>query len=143
MTGPASALLYGPNWRTIAYVRDVQVPLLATGRARDMLIRSQMAYNLLNSERRALDVARATEGREVQTVRASEDLRKALWNVVWGESWSEAWKLSWIVARAGIGLATLDLIDGLNYGVEDYIDLVGPWTTGFKDHPIPREELAS
>lgn len=135
-------LRYGPNYPSIEYVLDVQVPLLTTERAETMVLRSGLAANTISSERNALALARLSPGREEQTIRASEDLRKALWKVLWGDSWSEAWKLSWIIARAGIGLATVDLIDG-HYAVEDYVDLVGPWTVGFQDHPIPREQMAS
>lgn len=134
---------YGPNWRSIEFVREVQVPLLTTERARLTLANLPHAGSLMGPEKRAFESARHLSSREEQTVRASEDLRKSLWNVVWdGSSWSEAWRLSWLLARTGLGLATVDLIDGY-YDVTDYIDLVGPWATGFKDHPIPRESITS
>lgn len=131
---------YGPNWASIVFVRDEQVRLLTEARVREIKRMAKLAKNLHQSERSALEAAKLKPFREAQAVRASEDIRQAMWGLVWdGSTWDEAWEMSWIAARAAVGLATVDLVDG-TYGIDEYIDLVGPWTSGFKDHPIPREE---
>lgn len=137
MTGLTLPQLYGPNHAAIVYVANVQVPNMSEERARVIMTMSGFGKDLNLAQSRAFDAARTVGGREQQMVRASEHLRTGIWEVIWQARWEDAWKLSWIVARAGLGLATSDLVGTNGYTVEDYIELVGPWTTGYRDLPIP------
>ncbi len=64
----------------------------------------------------------------------------AAWSHVWAASQGEALAISLILARVGVGVATVDLVGDGEYGIEDYIALVEPWVVGFPDFPLPVEE---
>lgn len=124
----------------VAFVRDHHIPALNPLRTVEISLRSE--HRDYEAQSRALEAARMW-GIEEDVVRASEELRRAVWEAVWDSTWVDAWRLSWVVARAGIGLMTTDLIGLANYSIEDYVALVAPWTAGFPDIPIPyREEAA-
>lgn len=128
--------MFGPQTQRIEFVRDEQVPRLTAMRATEITAR---AADARDAQDRAMAAARLW-GREAETVLASEELRRAIWRVVWDSTWPDAWTMSWIASRAGVGLATQDLIGLGDYGIEDYVALVAPWTSGFPDLPIPYEE---
>lgn len=123
--------------KRVAFVRDIHVPALNPLRTTEIVLRAERRD--YEAQSRALTAARVW-GIEEDVVRASEELRRAVWEAVWDSTWVDAWRLSWVVARAGIGLMTTDLIGLAGYTIEDYVNLVGPWTAGFPDMPIPYEE---
>jgi len=129
---------FGPNTNRVLFVRDVHVPLLDRQRADTIAEHSKRIPRdeLALTQNRALNAARMW-GEEETVMAASEALRRATWGIVWDSTWVDAWTVQWIIARAGIGLATQHLIGLAEYGIEDYITLVSPWTVGFKDLPIP------
>lgn len=128
---------FGPQTERVEFVRDEHVPNLTALRADVITERAKTSPREAND--RALTAARLW-GREEQTVLASEELRRAIWTVVWDSTWPDAWVMQWIAARVGVGLATQDLIGLGDYTIEDYVELVAPWTTGFPDMPIPLKE---
>jgi hypothetical protein len=130
-----------PHAKRVEFVRDRHIPALNPLRTIEINLRSENRD--YDAQTHALEAARMW-GIEEEVIRASEDLRRAVWSAVWDSTWVDAWKLSWVVARAGIGLMTTDLIGLGDYTIEDYVALVAPWTAGFPDLPIPyeREEAA-
>lgn len=121
----------------VEFVRDNHIPALNPLRTIEITRRAE--HRDYEAQTHALQAAQMW-GVEEQVIRASEELRRAVWNAVWDSTWVDAWKLSWVVARAGIGLMTADLIGLGDYTIEDYVALVAPWTAGFPDLPIPYGE---
>lgn len=128
---------FGPHTERVEFVRDEHVPNLTALRADTITKRAETTPR--EAQDRALTAARLW-GREEETVLASEELRHSIWSVVWDSTWPDAWVMQWIAARVGVGLATQDLIGLGGYTIEDYIELVAPWTSGFPDMPIPLNE---
>ncbi len=135
-------MMFGPHSSRIEFIRDHHIPALNPLRTVEIATRSER--HDYEAQSRALGAAKMW-GMEEEAVRASEELRRAVWHAVWESTWVDAWRLSWVVARAGIGVATSDLIGLGDYTIEDYVALVAPWTAGFPDMPIPygeKEEAA-
>lgn len=122
---------FGPQFRAIARVVEEQVPALNK-------LRTELIFNMARSnerteiaQRHAFEAARlAGDNREEKMVRASEYLRKSIWDIIWDSTWADAWQMSWIISRCALGIATHDLIGTGNYTVEDYSLLVSPWLLG-------------
>lgn len=133
--------MFGPHTRRVEFIRDKHIPALNPLRTIEIVTRSEARD--YEAQSRALGAARMW-GIEEEVVRASEELRSAVWQAVWDSTWVDAWRLSWTAARAGIGIATTHLIGLGGYSIEDYVALVAPWTAGFPDIPVPyeREEAA-
>lgn len=133
--------MFGPHAHRVEFIRDRQVPVLNPLRTIEITKRSEVRP--YQAQTHALEAARVW-GIEEEVVRASEELRRAVWSAVWDSTWVDAWRLSWTAAHAGIGIATTHLIGLGDYSIEDYVALVAPWTAGFPDIPIPydREEAA-
>lgn len=119
---------YGPSYMQVMHVLGNITALDA-----------QMAHNLIaiqheNAEEHttaALEVAQRF-GLESEAVRASEDCRREVWNVVWeGSTRADSWTLSWIAARAGMGAAVVHLVERGTYTLEDHMKLLGPWRAVF------------
>lgn len=69
---------------------------------------------------------------ESEVVRASEDCRREVWNVMWGGSTqAEAWNVSWVASRAGLGAAVEHLVDRGEYQTEHHLTLLGSWRAIF------------
>jgi hypothetical protein len=132
---------YGRQWRAIEYVRDVQLPRLDRQRAYNMRL-WDVATELpgwVNGQTAAMHSTIGIGEREHQAVSSSEDLRKAVWETIWDSTWRDAWQVSWLIARAGLGYSTFDLVGNNNYTMDDYLALVGPWSAGFPEYPVPLE----
>lgn len=119
---------YGPSYMQVMHVLGNITTLDA-----------QMAHNLIaiqheNADEHttsALEVAQRF-GIEAEAVRASEDCRREVWNVVWdGSTRADSWTLSWIAARAGMGAAVVHLVERGAYTLEDHMKLLGPWRAVF------------
>lgn len=109
--------------------------IMATGHTMRAIARGHIASN------RAMKAAREV-GLETDVLRISERLRHGAWSHVWADSHGEALAISLILARVGVGVATVDLVGNDEYGIEDYIALVEPWVAGFPDFPLPVKEDA-
>lgn len=133
--------MFGPHSHRVEFIRDAHIPALNPLRTIEIATRSEVRD--YDAQTRALAAARMWRMEE-EVVRASEELRQAVWRAVWESTWVDAWRLSWTAARAGIGIATTHLIGLGDYSIEDYVALVAPWTAGFPDIPVPydREEAA-
>lgn len=125
----------------IWYVENVLIPKLTPERARDIFDAAKREGDVSSPSHNAQRAA-ISAGIESEAVRFSERLRAAAWSIVWSDSQVEAWEMSWILSRAGMGIATLDLVGTESYSVNDYIALVQPWVSGFPDFPIPVKEEA-
>lgn len=126
------------NINTLDYVEQRMVPRLTPERVKVILAANAEEDNT-GAMMRAQRAAQAT-GIESDAVRASENLRAAAWSVMWGGTQGEAWAISWVLAKVGMGIATIDLVGTNGYTIEDYIALVQPWARGFADFPLPVKE---
>jgi len=126
----------------IDFIEHTLVPRLTKERVRAIIGKSdgiqRMAQASLSMSK-AIRAARVA-GIETDAVRASERLRKAAWSHVWDHSQAEALAISFILSRVGYGVATVDLVGDGEYSIEDYINLVEPWVSGFPDFPLPVKE---
>lgn len=122
----------------IAYVERTLIPLLTQERVDAILAKASMPEQIRASHRAHKAAIRG--GAEREAVRFSERLRSAAWTHVWGGTQNQAYKLSWVLAAAGMGIATVDLVGDGEYTIEDYIVLVEPWASGFPDFPLPVKE---
>mgnify|MGYP001611595514 CR=1 FL=1 len=126
----------------VEYIEHTLIPKLTPERARAIMAAGHTMRDIARghiASQRALRVAR-TFGLESDVMEYSERLRNAAWSHVWAESQGEALAISLILARVGVGVATVDLVGDGEYGIEDYIALVEPWVVGFPDFPLPVEE---
>lgn len=126
------------------YIEHTLVPKLTPQRARAITATGYTMRAIARAHiasQRALRAAREA-GMEVEVLAVSERLRKSAWSHVWAESQAEALAISMILTRVGVGVATVDLVGDGEYGIEDYIALVEPWTVGFPDLPLPVREDA-
>lgn len=132
---------YGRHTPRLLYVRDQHIPALTSARGAEIMAHAGRTGRDENTAAhyRALTAARQW-GIEQDVIAGSEMLRRALWGVVWDSTWADAWSLQWVLARAAVGLGTQHLIGLAEYGIEDYITLVSPWTVGFQDLPLPYTE---
>jgi len=119
---------YGPSYMQVMQVL-ANITQMDAQKARNLI--SLETESADENTASALEVAQA-HGLEAQAVRASEDCRSEIWNVVWdGSTRSDSWTLSWIAARAGLGAAVVHLVERGVYGLEDHMKLLGPWRAVF------------
>lgn len=126
----------------VAFIRDSHLPSLDRRRMEEILADARIdRVGTMQASRRAHHAA-ISAGIEKDAVIASEELRSLAWGTMWDSTQTEAFELSWVLARLGMGLATIDLVGTDGYTIEDYILLVRPWTLGFPEFPLPRKETA-
>jgi hypothetical protein len=119
---------YGPSYMLVMQIL-ADIVSLDADKARGLLLIH--AENAEDAAEAALEVAKRF-GIEREAVRASEDCRHEVWNVVWeGSTKGESWTLAWIAARAGLGAAVAHLVERGAYGFEDHLTLLGPWRAVF------------
>lgn len=126
----------------VEFIEGTLIPKLTPERAKAIMASGHTLRDIARgqvAQTRALRAARVL-GLEVDVLRYSERLRRAAWSNVWSHSHGEALAISLILARVGVGVATVDLVGDGEYGIEDYIALVEPWVVGFPDFPLPVEE---
>ncbi len=132
---------YGPNADAINFIVVNQVSQLTPERAMFVMMMTDLVEKQDTARHAALRAARTIPGREAATMRASEAMRKSVWDAVWDSTHDEAWRVAWAAANCGIGVATLDLVGTAEYTEDHYLALVGPWLSGgFGDIPIRKEE---
>lgn len=124
----------------LAYVEHTLMPMLNHDRVLAILAEARKVDGVEANHRahRAAIMA----GIEADAVRYSERLRARAWSSIWDGTQVEAWEISWVLARLGMGIATLDLVGNEGYSIEDYIALVQPWVSGFPEFPLPVKEDA-
>lgn len=128
----------------IEYIEETLIPKLTPERARVIMAHGHTMRAIAlaqTASARAMRSARSV-GLETDVLRVSERLRKGAWTHVWAGSHGEALAISLILARVGVGVATVDLVGDGEYTIEDYIALVEPWVAGFPDFPLPVKEDA-
>ena len=128
----------------VDYIEHTLIPRLTPERARAIIAGGYTMRDIARASvasNHAMRVAREY-GLETDVLRFSERLRKAAWSHVWSTSQGEALSISLILARVGVGVATVDLVGDGEYTIEDYIALVEPWVIGFPDFPLPVKEDA-
>jgi len=128
----------------VEYIEHTLIPKLTKERATKIIAASGGMKKMAAASLALIHATRAARvaGIESDAVRFSERLRKAAWTHVWDHSQGEALAISLILARVGYGVATVDLVGDGEYGIEDYINLVEPWVSGFPDFPLPVKEDA-
>lgn len=126
------------------FIEHTLVPKLNAERASRIITASGGVRKVAAASASMLRAVRAARiaGVESDAVRASERLRRAAWSSVWNHSQGEALAISLVLARVGYGVATVDLVGDSEYSIEDYINLVEPWVSGFPDFPLPVKEEA-
>lgn len=128
----------------VEYIESTLIPKLTPQRARAIMAHGHTMRAIARghiASNRALKAAREM-GMEVEVLRVSDRLRKGAWNHIWADSHGEALAISMILARVGVGVATVDLVGDGEYNIEDYIALVEPWVSGFPEFPLPVKEEA-
>jgi hypothetical protein len=128
----------------IDFIEYTLIPKLTRARAAQIIAASGGMQKMAAASASLIHATRAarTAGIESDAVRFSERLRKAAWSYVWDYSQGDALAISLILARVGYGVATVDLVGDGEYDIEDYINLVEPWVSGFPDFPLPVKEDA-
>lgn len=128
----------------VEYIETTLIPKLTPQRAKAIMMQGHTMRAIARAHiasNRAMRVAREM-GLETEVLRVSERLRKGAWSHIWAESQGEALAISMILARVGVGVATVDLVGDGEYSIEDYIALVEPWVSGFPEFPLPVREDA-
>lgn len=124
----------------IEFVEHTLLPKLNPERTKAILAASRKADTRAANTNAHRAAVRA--GRESEAIRFSERLRNATWHTCWEGTQVEALEISIVLARAGMAIATVDLVGDGEYSIEDYINLVTPWVSGFPDFPLPVKEEA-
>lgn len=126
----------------IEYIEETLIPKLTPQRARAIIASGYTIRDIARASLASMHAMRVARemGLETEVMRYSERLRKAAWNHIWSHSQGEALSISLILARVGVGVATVDLVGDGEYTIEDYIALVEPWMTGFPEFPLPVKE---
>jgi hypothetical protein len=120
---------YGPSYMQVMRVL-ADITRMDADRARELLLLS--ADNADEVSAAALTIAERY-GIEKEAVRASEDCRREVWNVMWdGSTRAETWTLAWCAARAGLGAAVAHLVERSEaYTFAEHLTLLGPWRATF------------
>ena len=123
----------------LEYIEEVMLPRLDRDRAERILSRARGCVDGYGAQHRAITAARMN-GIEAEAIEASERLRAASWDTIWDSTQTEAWLMSWVMSRVGLAIATIDHVGDGHYQVQDYLDLIDPFSAGFPDFPIPTKE---
>lgn len=124
----------------IEYIENALIPLLDRDRAEAILATN---HETRSAAQRAYDRAHRAamvHGEEHEAVVAVRKLQDAMWAHIWDSTQGQALSMSYVLARLGMGVATAHLVGTGEYGIEDYIALVKPWTSGYPDFPLPTKE---